>query len=76
MLNNDTDKGRRSLGFSMGKHDFLRVTPFPDVGRTIISKRLTTKFMGPCKLLRGIDLAYEIFLPFSFNQHSQYFYVS
>jgi len=58
----------------MGIHDFLRVIPLTSVERTIISKRLTLKFMGPCKILRGIDLAYELFLPFSFNQHSQYIY--
>jgi len=37
----DRDKWIRSLGFSMNKHDSLRVTSFIGVGRAIISKKLT-----------------------------------
>jgi len=48
----------------VGEHVFLRVTPFTSVGRTLKSKKLTPKFIGPYQILKRIGpLAYEIALP-------------
>ena len=42
----------------------MRVTPFTGVGRTLKSKNLTFKFIGPYQILRRIgSVAYEIVLP-------------
>jgi len=62
----------RPLEFSAGDHVFLRVTPFPGVGRAIRSKKPTPKFIGPYRILRKIGpFAYELaFLPPLSNIHN------
>jgi len=62
--NSYADRRRRPLEFSTGEHVFFRVTPFTGVGRTLKSKKLTPKFIGPYQILRRIGtVAYEIALP-------------
>ena len=71
------DQRRRPLEFSAGEHVFLRVTPFTGVGRTLKSKKLTPKFIGPYQILRRIGpVAYEIALPPSLDNIHNIFHVS
>ena len=61
----------------MGEHAFLRVTPFTGVGRVVISKKLTLKFIGTYQILKRIGLvAYEIILSPSSANIDNIFHVS
>jgi len=59
-----TDRRRRPLEFAAGDHVFLRVTRTTGVGRTLRSRKLAPKFLGPYQITRRIEpVAYEIVLP-------------
>jgi len=62
------DQRRRPLEFSTSEHVVLRVTSFTGVGRTLKSKKLTPKFIGP--------VAYEIVLPPPLTNIHNIFHVS
>jgi len=58
------DRRRRPLECAAGDHVFLRVTRTTSVGRAIRPRKLSSKFLGPYKILRRIGpMAYEIVLP-------------
>jgi len=68
---------RRPLEFSAGEHVFLRIIPFTSVGKTIKSKKLTPKFIGPYQILRRVEpVAYEIDLPIPLANIHNIFHVS
>ncbi|KAI5417005.1 hypothetical protein KIW84_041848 [Lathyrus oleraceus] len=71
------DKRRKSLEFQEGEHVFLRVTPITGVGRTLKSKKLTPRFIGPYQILERIgEVAYRIALPPSLANLHEVFHVS
>ncbi|GAU26517.1 hypothetical protein TSUD_361500 [Trifolium subterraneum] len=58
------DKKRKDVEFQEGDHVFLRVTSTTGVGRTLKSKKLTSKFIGPYQISERIGkVAYRIALP-------------
>ena len=58
------DQRRRPLEFSTGDHVFLKVTPTTGVGRTIRSRKLSPKYIGPYQILNRVGpVAYEIAMP-------------
>jgi len=58
------DKRKRPLEFEAGDHVFLRVTPIAKIGRALMSRKLTPRFIGPYQITRRIGPAfYEIALP-------------
>jgi len=59
-----TNRRRWPLEFEVGDHVFLRVTSTDSIGRTIKSRKLTPRFVGPYQILRRIGtVVYEIVLP-------------
>ena len=58
------DQRKRPLEFSIGDHVFLKVTPTTGVGRTIRSRKLSPKYIGPYQILNRVGpVAYEIAMP-------------
>lgn len=71
------DKRRKPLEFQEGDHVFLRVTPITGVGRSIHSKKLTPKYLGPYQILDRIGaVAYRIALPPSLSNLHDVFHIS
>jgi len=65
------------LEFAPRDHVFLRVTPTTGVGKTIRSRKLSPKFIGPYQILRRIrPVAYEVTLPPLLANLHPVFYVS
>jgi len=59
-----TNKGRRPLGFEVGDHLFLGVTPTTDMGRVIKFRKLTPRFIELYQIIKRIGLvAYKITYP-------------
>ncbi|XP_050891009.1 uncharacterized protein LOC127096490 [Lathyrus oleraceus] len=68
---------RRPLEFQEGDHVFFKVTPTTGVGRTLKSKKLSPKFIGPFQILkRAGPVAYEIVLPLNLANLHSVFHVS
>ena len=75
--NSYADKRRRPLEFQESKHVFLRVTPVTGVGRSIKSKKLTPRFIGPFQILKKIGpVAYQIALPPFLSKLHDVFHIS
>jgi len=71
------DQRRKPLEFAVGDHVFMRVNPTKGVGRTIKSRKLSPKFVGPYQILRKIGpVAYEIALPPQLANLHNVFHVS
>jgi len=68
---------RNPFEFHEGDHVFLKVTPITRVGRTLKSRKLSPKFIGPYQILKRIDfVAYQITLPPNLSKLHNYFHVS
>nr|KYP36630.1 Retrotransposable element Tf2 [Cajanus cajan] len=71
------DRRIRPLEFEEGEHMFLRVTPTIGVGRAVRAKKLTSRFIGPYKILRRVGLvAYQLALPLVLSNLYDVFHVS
>ncbi|GAU51960.1 hypothetical protein TSUD_417460 [Trifolium subterraneum] len=71
------DKKRKDVEFQEGDHVFLRVTSTTGVGRTLKSKKLTSKFIGPYQISERIGkVAYRIALPITLSNLHDVFHVS
>ncbi|GAU37339.1 hypothetical protein TSUD_395200 [Trifolium subterraneum] len=71
------DKRRKDVEFQEGDHVFLRVTSTTGVGRTLKSKKLTSKFIGPYQISERIGkVAYRIALPITLSNLHDVFHVS
>ncbi|GAU36214.1 hypothetical protein TSUD_363690 [Trifolium subterraneum] len=71
------DKKRKDVEFQEGDHVFLRVTSTTGVGRTLKSKKLTSKFIGPYQISERIrKVAYRIALPVTLSNLHDVFHVS
>ncbi|GAU51702.1 hypothetical protein TSUD_415130 [Trifolium subterraneum] len=71
------DKRRKDVEFQEGDHVFLRVTSTTGVGRTLKSKKLTSKFIGPYQISERIGkVAYRIALPITLPNLHDVFHVS
>ncbi|XP_052728517.1 uncharacterized protein LOC108327384 [Vigna angularis] len=71
------DKRRRPLEFKAGDHVFLRINPTTGVGRTLRSKKLSPKFVGPYQITRKIGpVAGEMALPPQLSNLHPVFHVS
>ncbi|WJX12700.1 hypothetical protein P8452_03168 [Trifolium repens] len=71
------DKKRKDVEFQEGDHVFLRVNSTTGVGRALKSRKLTSKFIGPYQILKGIGkVAYKIALPPSLSNLHDVFHVS
>jgi len=44
------DKRSKDIEFQVGDHMFLRVNPVTGVGRSLKSKKLTPRFVGPYEI--------------------------
>ncbi|MCI29501.1 hypothetical protein A2U01_0050710, partial [Trifolium medium] len=71
------DRRKKDLEFQEGDHVFLRVTSTTGVGRALKLKKLTSRFIGPYKILERIGkVAYQIALPPSLSNLHDVFHVS
>jgi len=71
------DHRRRPLEFVAGDRVFWRVTRTTGVGRTLRSKKISPKFLGPYQISRRIGpIAYEIALPSQLASLHPVFHVS
>nr|XP_025692657.1 uncharacterized protein LOC112794905 [Arachis hypogaea] len=72
-----TDQRRKPLEFEEGEHIFLKVTPTTGIRRTIKTKKLNLRYIGPFEVLRRIGMvAYEVVLPPHLSNLHDVFYVS
>ena len=71
------DKRRKDLEFVVGDHVFLRVTSWTGVGRTLKSRKLTPRFIGPFEILKRVGpVAYQVALPPSLSNLHSVFHIS
>ncbi|XP_050915563.1 uncharacterized protein LOC127130634 [Lathyrus oleraceus] len=71
------DKRRKALEFREGDHVFLRITVVTGVGRTLKSKKLTPRFIGPYQISQHIGvIAYGVALLPSLSNLHAVFHVS
>ncbi|XP_072064264.1 uncharacterized protein [Arachis hypogaea] len=65
------DRRRKPLEFTEGDHVFLKVTPTTGVGRSLKTKKLSPRFIGPFQILKRVgSVAYQIaLLPYLSNLH-------
>ncbi|XP_072089573.1 uncharacterized protein [Arachis hypogaea] len=58
------DQRQKPLEFEEGEHVFLKVTPITGIGRSIKTKKLNPRYIGPFEILKRIGpVAYRIALP-------------
>ncbi|XP_058767639.1 uncharacterized protein LOC131641352 [Vicia villosa] len=70
------DKRRKVLEFEVGDHVFLRVTPVTIVGRALKSLKLTSRFIGPYKILKRVgEVSYHIAMSLSLVNLHDVFHV-
>ena len=48
------DKRRRPLEFDEGDHVFLKITPTTGVGRSLKTKKLSPRYLGPFQILKKV----------------------
>ena len=71
------DQRRRPLEFDVGDHVFLRVSPTTGVGRSLKTKKLSPKYIGPFQILDRVGpVAYRLALPPNLSRIHNVFYVS
>jgi len=71
------DQRKKPLEFAAGDHVFMRVTPTKGVERTIKSRKLSPKFVGPYQIIRKIGpVTYEIAPPPQLSNLHNVFHVS
>lgn len=71
------DKRREDSEFHEGDHVFLRVNPVTGVGRTLKSKKLNPKFIGPYHILQRVGaVTYIVVLPPDLSRLHDMFHVS
>ena len=71
------DRRRRPLEFSLGDHVFLRVNPRLGASRSMKSRKLNPRFIGPFQILERIGpVAYKLALPPNLSQLHNVFHVS
>ncbi|XP_057444246.1 uncharacterized protein LOC130736427 [Lotus japonicus] len=71
------DRRRKPLEFEEGDHVFLRANQIIGIGRSIKSKKITPKYLGPYQILRKVGTsAYQVALPPSLSNLHDVFHVS
>lgn len=71
------DKRRRPLELEVGDHVFLKVTPISGIGRSLKSRKLSPRYLGPFQILDRIGLvAYRLAFPPNLSQIHNVFHVS
>ncbi|XLU29618.1 hypothetical protein S245_065684, partial [Arachis hypogaea] len=71
------DRRRKPLEFEEGEHVFLKVTPTTGIGRSIKTKKLNPRYIGPFEILKRIrPVAYRIALPPHLSNLHDVFHVS
>ncbi|XP_015967022.1 uncharacterized protein LOC107490726 [Arachis duranensis] len=68
------DQRQKSLEFEEGEHVFLKITPTTKIGRSVKTKKLNPRYIGPFEILKRIGLvAYRIALtPHLSNLHDMF----
>jgi hypothetical protein len=71
------DHRRRELSFEVGDFVYLKVSPMRGLSRFMVRGKLTSKFIGPFKILekRG-EIAYQLELPPQLSDVHDIFHVS
>lgn len=71
------DQRRRELEFHIGEHIFLKVSPLKGIMRFGRKEKLSSRFIGPFKILRKMgEVAYELALPPDLSHVHNVFHVS
>ena len=71
------DRRRKPLEFEEGEYVFLKVTPTTGIGRSIKTKKLNPRYIGPFEILKRIGpVAYRIALPPHLSNLHDVFHVS
>ncbi|XP_015945640.1 uncharacterized protein LOC107470739 [Arachis duranensis] len=71
------DQRRKHLEFDEGEHVFLKVTPTIGIGRSIKTKKLNPRYIGPFEIRKRIGpVAYRIALPPHFSNLHDVFHIS
>ncbi|XP_072077778.1 uncharacterized protein [Arachis hypogaea] len=71
------DRRRKPLEFEEGEHVFLKVTSTTGIGRSIKTKKLNPRYIGPFEILKRIGpVAYRIALPPYLSNLHDVFHVS
>lgn len=71
------DQRQKPLEFQEDEHIFLRVSPTIGVGRSLKSRKLSPRFLGPLQVLRRVrSLAYQLALVPNLSKLHDDFHVS
>ena len=71
------DNRRRDLGFQVGDHVFMRISPWKGVLQFGKKGKLSPRYMGPCEIEERIgEVAYRLRLPPEFARIHDVFHVS
>ncbi|XP_019433879.1 PREDICTED: uncharacterized protein LOC109340610, partial [Lupinus angustifolius] len=68
---------RNAISFEEGGHVFMRMVPTTGISKVLKARELTSKFIGPYKILRKVGpVAYKIALPLLLTNLHNVFHVS